>query len=96
MLAKSHSANILRYPTSHSLDTKVVIATRIRLQDILCHYVCDNKFAALKLVVFEELTFDCRLYPLKESPKNTPIHIFVNFSGNLKICSIHEAAATLR
>ena len=58
MLVKAHFANILLYPTPHSLDTEVVIATRIRFQGTLCHYAGDNKFAALNVAVFEELTFD--------------------------------------
>ena len=58
MLAKAQVTNILLYPTPHSLDTKVVIATRIRVQDTVCHYVVGNKFAALNVAVFEELIFD--------------------------------------
>ena len=58
MLAKAQFANILLYPTPHSLNAEVVIATRIRLQGTLCHYASDNKFAALNVAVFEELTFD--------------------------------------
>ena len=58
MLDKAHFANILLYPTLHSLDTEMVTATRIRLQGTLCHYAGDNKFAALKVAVFEELTFN--------------------------------------
>ena len=58
MLAKAQFANILLYPTPHSLNAEVVIATRIRLQGTLCHYAGDNKFPALKVAVFEELTFD--------------------------------------
>ena len=58
MLAKAHFANNSLYPTHHSLDTEVVIATRIRLQGTLCHYAGDNKFPALNVAVFEELTFD--------------------------------------
>ena len=58
MLAKVQFANILLYPTPHSLNAEVVIATRIRLQGTLCHYAGDNKFPALKVAVFEELTFD--------------------------------------
>ena len=58
MLAKAKFANILLYPTPHSLNAEVVIATRIRLQGTLCHYAGDNKFPALKVAVFEELTFD--------------------------------------
>ena len=58
MLAKAHFANILFYPTPGSLGTEVVIATRIRLQDTLFHYACDNKFATLNVAVFEEMTFD--------------------------------------
>ena len=42
MLVKAHFANILLYPTPHSLDTEVVNATRIRLQGTLCHYAGDN------------------------------------------------------
>ena len=37
---------------------KVVIGTRIRLQDTFCQYVGDKKFSALNVAVFEELTFD--------------------------------------
>ena len=58
MLAKAQFANILLYPTPQSLNTEVVIATRIRLQGTLCHYAGDNKFAALNIAVLEELTFD--------------------------------------
>ena len=58
MLAKTQFADILLYPTPHSLNAEVVIATRIRLQGTLCHYAGDNKFPALNVAVFEELTFD--------------------------------------
>ena len=58
MLAKAHFANILLYTTPNSLDTKVVITTRVCVQDTLCHYMGDNKFAALNVTIFEELTFD--------------------------------------
>ena len=58
MLAKAHFANILLHPTPHLLDTKVVNATRVRVQDTLVYSVGDNKFAALNITVFEELTFD--------------------------------------
>ena len=58
MLAKAHFANISLYPTPHSFDTEAVIAMPIRLQDTLCHYVGDNKCAALNVAVLEELTFD--------------------------------------
>ena len=57
MLSKAHFTNILLYPTPHSLGVEVVIATWIRLQDTLWHYVSDNKLAASNNV-FEELTFD--------------------------------------
>ena len=58
MLAKAHFANFLLYPTTHLLDTKVVIAARIRLQDTIGHYVGNNKFAALSVALFEELRFN--------------------------------------
>ena len=34
----------------------VIISTP--LQDTICHYMGDNKFAALNVAIFEELTFD--------------------------------------
>ena len=52
MLDKAHFANILLYPTPHLLDTKMVIATRVRVQDTLCHDMGDNTFAAFNVAVF--------------------------------------------
>ena len=34
----------------------VIISTP--LQDTICHYMGDNKFAALNVAIFEELTLD--------------------------------------
>ena len=64
-------------PNPHSFHMKVVIGTRIRLQDTFCQYVGDKKFSALNVAVFEELTFDYGIWPLQESPKKTPKHNFI-------------------
>ena len=60
MLTKAQFAHILLHSTPHSLDTKVVIATQVSVNDTLCCSVGDNTFttfATLNVAVFEELLF---------------------------------------
>ena len=68
MLAKTCSGNVLPdpHPTSYSLDTKVIITTRVPLEDTFYTSVSDNTFRALNVAIFEKLKFVCGNYLSQE------------------------------